>query len=85
MAYTQIKSCRLCLGTHDDEIHEATRRLHTWFRQEVEDQITPGSPVLRRSPPKEMTPTGVKVAPSGSDINTNARGKAAAADYSEAD
>lgn len=44
MAYTQIKSCRLCLGAHDDEIHEATRRLHTWFRQEVEDQITPWHP-----------------------------------------
>jgi len=27
--------CRICLGPHDDEIHEATLSVRRWFREEV--------------------------------------------------
>jgi len=27
--------CRICLGPHDDEIHEATLSVRRWFRDEV--------------------------------------------------
>jgi hypothetical protein len=27
--------CAVCLSTHDDEIHEATLRLHRWFHAQV--------------------------------------------------
>jgi hypothetical protein len=27
--------CRVCLGDHDDEIHQATLRVRQWFRHEV--------------------------------------------------
>lgn len=27
--------CRVCLGQHEQEIHEATTRVRRWFRSEV--------------------------------------------------
>jgi hypothetical protein len=27
--------CRICLGDHDDEIHDATLSVRRWFRDEV--------------------------------------------------
>ena len=27
--------CRICLGPHDEEIHEATLSVRRWFREEV--------------------------------------------------
>ena len=27
--------CRICLGPHDDEIHDATLSVRRWFRDEV--------------------------------------------------
>ena len=27
--------CAVCYSTHDDEIHEATLRIHRWFRGQV--------------------------------------------------
>lgn len=27
--------CPVCYSTHDDEIHEATLRIHRWFRGQV--------------------------------------------------
>jgi len=32
------QSCKVCLVEHDEEIHAATNRVHTWFR----DQVTQG-------------------------------------------
>jgi hypothetical protein len=41
MEPNQLKNCHLCLGPHDNEIHEATLRLHMWLRREILRQITP--------------------------------------------
>lgn len=41
---TQLDNCHLCLGSHDDEIHEATIRLHKWLRREILRQIIPWQP-----------------------------------------
>ncbi len=27
--------CRVCLGAHNDETHDATLSVHGWFREEV--------------------------------------------------
>ena len=27
--------CRVCMGQHEQEIHEATTRIRRWFRSEV--------------------------------------------------
>ena len=29
------RDCRICLGPHDEEIHEATLSVRRWFRDEV--------------------------------------------------
>jgi hypothetical protein len=31
----RARGCRVCLGEHDQEIHDATVSVHTWFRHEV--------------------------------------------------
>ncbi len=33
--------CRVCLGQHDDEIHEATLSVRRWFRDEVTKSFQP--------------------------------------------
>ncbi len=30
-----IPECKICLDTHDPEIHEATLRIHEWFREQI--------------------------------------------------
>ena len=30
-----IRTCKICLEQHDEEIHEATDRVHGWFRAQV--------------------------------------------------
>ena len=30
-----LKECKICLGEHDDEIHNATLNVHTWFQFQV--------------------------------------------------
>jgi hypothetical protein len=37
----QMKDCQLCLGPHDDEIHEVTLRIHRWFREDIASKIIP--------------------------------------------
>jgi hypothetical protein len=32
---SRVAECRICLGTHDDEIHAATLSVREWFREEV--------------------------------------------------
>jgi hypothetical protein len=32
---TVEKDCPVCYAIHDEEIHEATLRLHGWFREQV--------------------------------------------------
>ena len=31
--------CSVCYSTHDDEIHEATLRIHQWFCHQVTHQF----------------------------------------------
>ena len=31
----QVPDCRVCFAPHNDEIHEATVRVHRWFQQQV--------------------------------------------------
>jgi len=33
--HARTAECRICLGTHDDEIHAATLSVRRWFRDEV--------------------------------------------------
>jgi hypothetical protein len=42
--------CVVCCATHDDEIHEATLRIHRWFRWQVTrnfEQAVGLAPVLQ--------------------------------------
>ena len=32
---TMTLECKVCLAEHDEEIHDATRRVHAWFRAQV--------------------------------------------------
>jgi hypothetical protein len=32
---SRVVECRICLGTHDEEIHAATLSVRAWFREEV--------------------------------------------------
>lgn len=32
-------SCPVCLVDHDDEIHEATVSLHSWFRKKIRTML----------------------------------------------
>ena len=41
MNYAFTNNCSVCLGRHDDEIHDATLRIHLWLRQEILRQIEP--------------------------------------------
>jgi hypothetical protein len=38
------KNCKVCLGEHDSEIHEATLRLHEWLRNNVNKSIEEPQP-----------------------------------------
>jgi hypothetical protein len=51
MKANHLNNCHLCLGPHDDEIHDATLRLHMWLRREILRQIIPWEPhvPVRRS------------------------------------
>jgi hypothetical protein len=33
--HPRTADCRICLGPHDDEIHNATLSIRQWFRDEV--------------------------------------------------
>ena len=33
--FSENKDCRVCLGQHDEEIHQATLNVRQWFRGEV--------------------------------------------------
>ncbi len=33
--------CRVCMGAHDDEIHDATLAVRSWFRDEVTKSFQP--------------------------------------------
>ena len=43
-----MTDCTVCLGKHDQEIHEATRRVRLWFR----DQTTLGMSKVEKGQPK---------------------------------
>lgn len=32
---TVKRECRICLGEHDEAVHDATCAIHDWFREEV--------------------------------------------------
>jgi hypothetical protein len=64
MEPTSLKNCRLCLGPHDEEIHEATLRIHTWLRGEITSRIVPWRSLLPIRPPE--TTDGKLPAPAGS-------------------
>ena len=44
-------TCSVCLIAHDEEIHEATIRLHAWLRQEILRQIAPWQSTAAQPPP----------------------------------
>ena len=31
----RISDCKVCFAPHDEEIHEATLRIHSWFQHQV--------------------------------------------------
>jgi Zn-finger protein len=31
----QVSDCKVCFAPHNEEIHEATLRIHRWFQQQV--------------------------------------------------
>jgi len=33
------QDCKVCLAQHDEEIHAATNRVHTWFRSQVTQDL----------------------------------------------
>jgi hypothetical protein len=41
---TTTENCQLCLGPHDDEIHDATLNIHIWLREEIARKIAPFTP-----------------------------------------
>ncbi len=51
--------CRICLVEHDPEIHDATLRVHNWFRDEVNRLLRPiAVPESREeTKPKRQTPS----------------------------
>jgi len=34
-ARSRVKECRICLGQHEEQIHDATLSVRQWFRGEV--------------------------------------------------
>jgi hypothetical protein len=46
MDHMHIKNCRVCMGPHDEEIHQATLRIHTWLRREITINIVPRQPIV---------------------------------------
>ena len=34
-----VSDCAVCYSTHDDEIHEATLRIHRWFSERVKANL----------------------------------------------
>jgi hypothetical protein len=50
MERVRSKKCHLCLGQHDEEIHEATLRIRSWLRREILTQIAPWTRNPERPP-----------------------------------
>ena len=46
--------CPVCLDRHDQEIHDATVKLHAWFRHELERRTVP---VVDLEAPTILEPT----------------------------
>jgi hypothetical protein len=46
MDHMHINNCRVCMGPHDEEIHGATLRIHTWLRREITINIMPWQPIV---------------------------------------
>ena len=44
--YRNRHDCRVCLGEHDEEIHGATVRVHTWLRREVTRYLDDEVPLI---------------------------------------
>ena len=34
-AHYRVKECRICLGEHEEQVHDATLSVRQWFRGEV--------------------------------------------------
>ncbi len=41
-----VRTCRVCFGPHDAEIHAATLSVHSWFRYQVTRYLDPDGPFL---------------------------------------
>jgi len=46
-----LSECRVCLGTHDEEIHAATITIHQWLRHEVARRTATDALALEPIPP----------------------------------
>ena len=44
--------CAVCYSTHDDEIHEATLRIHNWFFGQVTRNFADNACVAPELPPE---------------------------------
>lgn len=44
------EECRVCLGSHDEEIHEATVTVHQWLRSEIARRTDSAAFVLEPVP-----------------------------------
>ncbi len=38
-----MRNCKVCLGEHNDKIHEATLRVRSWFRADCQCRLKIGS------------------------------------------
>jgi hypothetical protein len=47
--------CVVCYSNHDHEIHEATLRIHRWFRGEVTRNFEPAASVAPELEPELVT------------------------------
>jgi len=63
---TGTVDCRVCLGDHDPEVHDATERVRRWFRGEVlhTNPPDPLGPVCRLGLSKSLTAGCERPAPS---------------------
>ncbi len=63
-----MTECNVCLGKHDREIHEATRRVRVWFR----DFVTAGMKPVLKAPSKVGNPfngsSGIGLIPKGAPL-----------------
>jgi hypothetical protein len=65
MERTSLKKpeCAVCYSTHDEEIHEATLRIHRWFRGQVTHNFEDLAFVVTELQPERFTePTGTSAA-----------------------